>query len=101
MFYPLARINGDKNRKGCVCKNLETFKELIGVYLRRIDLKLRTKETRNRIEKLGFEDRSLSYKKKKKEREKIKKREGKTWYFPELCLQFHDFNLLPFLRDIL
>lgn len=95
MFYPLARINGDKNRKGCVCKNLETFKELIGVYLRRIDLKLRTKETRNRIENLGFEDRI------KKKKEKIKKREGKTWYFPELCLQFHDFNLLPFLRDIL
>lgn len=74
MFYPLARINGDKNRKGCVCKNLETFKELIGVYLRRIDLKLRTKETRVSLVK---SNRKSWIRRSYKKKERKNKKEGR------------------------
>lgn len=42
MFHPLAWTAERSN----VCKNLETFKELIGVYSRQIDLRLLVKEAR-------------------------------------------------------
>lgn len=42
MFHPLAWTAERSN----VCKNLETFKELIGVYSRQIDLRLSVKEVR-------------------------------------------------------
>lgn len=42
MFHPLAWTAKRSN----VCKNLESFKELIGVYSRQIDLRLSVKEVR-------------------------------------------------------
>lgn len=42
MFHPLAWTAERSN----VCKNLESFKELIGVYSRQIDLRLSVKEVR-------------------------------------------------------
>lgn len=51
MFHPLAWTAERSN----VCKNLETFKELIGVYSRQIDLRLSAKEVRVSFRKVESE----------------------------------------------
>lgn len=57
MVYPLARPWNRTRRGGGVCKSLETFNELIGVYLRQIDLRLRRERSANffrRAEEAGL-----------------------------------------------